>query len=486
MNTTDFAAIRRGLATFDASVNHTASGEGRPKVNEIFAPEQHAGALDPNTMIVLGARGAGKSFWAGVLGNDDTRVVAAEAYPQLRLDRVTVKMGFTGQENDGSVTRATIDYQVPVGEENSRGLLLWRCVVLRTVQSVFDPVAQQQTIGALMKHYADPEEWETDCAVADKRLASSGKKVVVIFDALDALAIEWGRLRNLIDALLEVAWSMRGYNAIRLKLFLRPDQIRDLGLRFVELPKLLAGATNLRWSSTDLYGMLFAKLGTTEDNECLEAFSRLLAEEDIPPVPNSLRKFKTWPLTSQKSAQARIFIRLAGTYMGRSKKKGNTYDYPLNHLADGHGQVTSRSFLTLMIWAARHQPHSPDLALSAEGIRYGLREASKTRVEQLAIEFKWIKRALSPLARMQVPCAASDIILRWEMTKTIEAIVTAAARQEFLPPFQPEMPGHAYEKLIETFVRIGVLAIRKDARYDMPDLFRVAAKLLKKGGVAPV
>jgi hypothetical protein len=43
-----------------------------------------------------------------------------------------------------------------------------------------------------------------------------------------------------------------------------------------------------------------------------------------------------------------------------------------------------------------------------------------------------------------------------------------------------------YEKLIGTFVRIGVLSIRKDMRYDMPDLFRVAAKLLKKSGVAPV
>ena len=486
MNASDFAAIRRGLGSFDASVNHTASGEGRPKANEIFAPEQHAGALDPNTMIVLGARGAGKSFWAGVLGYDDTRFVAAEAYPHLRLDRVAVKMGFTGQEKDGSVTRAAIDYQVPDGEENSRGLLLWRCVVLRAVQSVFDPDAQQQTIGTLMKHYADPEEWEADCAVADNRLESSGKKVIVIFDALDALAIEWDRLRNLIDALLEVAWSMRGYSAVRLKLFLRPDQIRDLGLRFVELPKLLAGATNLRWSSTDLYGMLFAKLGTTKDSECLEAFSRLLAEENIPPVPDSLRKFKAWPLTNKKSVQARIFTRLAGLYMGRGKKKGNTYDWPINHLADGHGEVTSRSFLTLMIWAARHQPHATDLALSAEGIRYGLREASKTRVEQLAIEFKWIKRALSPLARMQVPCFESEIIQRWELTKTIEAIATAATRQEFLPPFQPERPEHAYEKLIETFVRIGVLSIRKDARYDMPDLFRVAAKLLKKGGVAPV
>jgi hypothetical protein len=171
--------------------------------------------------------------------------------------------------------------------------------------------------------------------------------------------------------------------------------------------------------------------------------------------------------------------------MGRGKKKGNTYDWPLNHLADGHGEVTSRSFMSLMVQAARYQPSPSDQAISAEGIRHGLREASKTRVEQLAIEFKWIKRALSPLARMQVPCVATDIIQRWEMTETIEAIDLAATQQQFLPPFPPSAPGSAHEKLIEAFVRIGVLSIRKDTRYDMPDLFRVAAKLLKKGGVAP-
>jgi hypothetical protein len=167
-------------------------------------------------------------------------------------------------------------------------------------------------------------------------------------------------------------------------------------------------------------------------------------------------------------------------------EKGNTYDWPLNHLADGHGSVTSRSFLTLMIHAARYQGQPFDEGLSPRGIQHGLREASKTLVEQLAMEFKWIKRALAPLASLQMPCAPSNIIQRWEATETIKAIEVAAVRMRFLPPFPPESPEHKYEKLIETFVRIGVLSIRKDLRYDMPDLFRVAAKLLKKGGVAPV
>jgi hypothetical protein len=34
--------------------------------------------------------------------------------------------------------------------------------------------------------------------------------------------------------------------------------------------------------------------------------------------------------------------------------------------------------------------------------------------------------------------------------------------------------------------KIGVMFSRKDGRLDMPDLFRVAAKLLKKGSTAPL
>jgi hypothetical protein len=157
----------------------------------------------------------------------------------------------------------------------------------------------------------------------------------------------------------------------------------------------------------------------------------------------------------------------------------------MNHLADGHGEVTPRSFLTLAIEAARHHPLPVVQAISAEGIRHGLREASKVRVNQLELEFPWIKRVLAPLARLRVPCTLSALTDRWKETGTIQAVMARARAQEFLPPFDPNAEGNADERLIRTLVRIGVLTVRSDARFDMPDLFRVAARLSKKGGVAP-
>lgn len=482
---TDFALIRSALAQLDISASHAASGEYRPTVEEIFAPEHHAGALDPNTTIVLGARGAGKSFWAGVLGHENTKALAHAAFPKIGLDDLRVSFGYTGVANDGSVSKATIDGQVPLGDEEGRGGRLWRCVILRAFQRSLHPGLPPQTISSLMNQYEDAEEWENDCRRLDERAVSEGVRTLILFDALDSLATSWNRLRDLLDALLAVAWEIRGYESVRVKLFLRPDQIRDLGLRFVELPKMLSGATNLTWTGQDLYGMLYVRLGTVSGGEEREAIKDLFALEGISLPPSNIRRVKNWPLSHDRKSQDRIFTRLAGRYMGKGHKKGKTYDWPLNHLSDGHGEVTPRSFLTLVISAARKSPAMTNQALNPESIRAGLRDASRVRVNQLDVEFPWIKRVLLPLARLQVPCSSDSIVRRWDETNTISALDKRAHRGEFLPPFERSGEGTPPERLIARLVRIGVLAHRFDGRIDMPDLFRVAANLLKKGGVAP-
>lgn len=66
---------------------------------------------------------------------------------------------------------------------------------------------------------------------------------------------------------------MRAYRAIKVKLFLRSDQIDDDALRFVELPKLRTGAVRLTWVGTDLYGLLYARLALTPEpaaNACIQ------------------------------------------------------------------------------------------------------------------------------------------------------------------------------------------------------------------------
>lgn len=474
--------LRSALADLDSSA--TATGTDRPSPSNMFAPEQHVGALDPDTTIVLGARGVGKSFWAGVLLHEDTKVVASAAFPNIDFNRMLVTTGYTGQNGDNSVSQETIDARIPEGAERKLGPLLWRCVLLRAAHIAIDRDAVPERIAAMMHRYADPEEWEEAMAAADATLRNRDKIAVVIFDALDGLALDWVRLRELTDALLQVSWSVRGFRSIRTKLFLRPDQMDELGLRFIELPKMLAGATTLRWTNTNLYGMLFARLALS-GGQAKAALNEIMKQVELPLVPASNHALRRWPLSYSRGAQLRAFELLAGAYMGRTNKKGRTYDWPTNHLADGHGEVTPRSFLVLMNSAARYETVPPMQVINAEGIKFGLQEASKVRLDQLATEYKWIKRVLLPLARLQVPCTVDMIIDRWAETETIKAVMEQAAQRHFLPPIPTAHEGDPDRKLILKLLNMGVLSRRPDGRYDMPDLFRVAAKLLRKGGVTP-
>lgn len=483
MTPADFLAVRTALAALPS--DHDASGSNRPTVEEIFSPEQHANALDPNTPIVVGARGTGKSFWAGVLEQSDTRAVAAAAYPTLGLDRLIVKPGYTGF--DGDVTSKTIDARVPAGRENETASDFWLAVIMRAAKSALNQSDEIATIRELMEQYADPEDWYREIKLLDDRLTKSEKILLITFDALDTISREWKRSSLLIDALFEVIWSLRARRSIRAKVFIRPEQLNDETLRFVELPKLRSGSVELDWTQVELYGLLFWRLAATSANE-EKGFSNFATQIGAPIPADFTSIRRRWSLIVDSDVQRNAMTLMAGAYLGSGKKSGGTYDWPYKHLGDASGEVTPRSFIKLFVEAAKFRQAPTEQVISAEGIRQGLREASKVRVDQLGLEYKWVKRALAPLAGLTVPCTLNAIAGRWTETNTIKLIMDAAANPDtgFLPPFPPGSKGDHDELLASAMERIGLFSSRADNRIDIPDLFRVAAMMLKKGGTTPI
>jgi hypothetical protein len=281
---------------------------------------------------------------------------------------------------------------------------------------------------------------------------------------------------------------MRAYRSIKLKLFLRPDQIDDDGLRFVELPKLRTGAIRLTWTRHDLYGLLFARIAQSATPSAAAAFKKLLRNEGIPIASADTILTRKWPLSLDEEKQARVMDTLAGSFMAGGPygyKKGKTYDWPVVHLSDAFDEVTPRSFLGLMISAAKFGPPPEDRVLTPDGIRHGLRAASKTRVDQLHQEFPWIKGVLAPLAGLLLPQDEKEVFKTWRSAKTVFQLLSDAEENNYLPPFPSEAKSNERD-LFTALERIGVMFRRKDERLDMPDLFRVAAKLLKKGGTTPL
>lgn len=479
----DLQAIRRAIASLPADVSNDAIGAHAPRLDEIYAPDAHAAALDIGAPVVLGARGTGKSFWAGVLGQDDLRGAADQAYPRLGLARLRVQFGYTGIEGPTGVGRDKLDACLPPDATNADARAFFWATVLRALAGAAG--TEVPDLHELMSVGHDIKERERRLSVADAERQQSRQTLLIIYDALDTVATTWPRRHLLTQALLEVVWAMRAYRTIRLKLFLRPDQIEDDSLQFVELPKLRTGAVHLTWSGLDLYGLLFARLTM---GEARKPFGDLLTSLSYrEPTRDQLLR-RQWPLSDSERDQRKLMTALAGPYMGDGEyayKKGDTYDWPLKHLSDAFEEVTPRSFLGLMIAAAKHGPSPAERALTSAGIQHGLRAASKTRVDQLHQEFPWIKGVLTPLAGLLLPQDESKVHLVWKKAKTLQAALDDSKLKGYLPPVEPSRTNHERE-LYAAMEKIGVMLRRKDGRIDMPDLFRVAAKLLKKGGTAPL
>lgn len=486
MRPTDYQKIRAGIAAISGDMSNDAVGAHAPKLHDLFAPEQHAAALDPATPIVVGSRGTGKSFWSGVLGQTETKVAAGKAYPSLHLHEVSVEFGYTGIGGENGIGVDALNQNVPPGATADQAKAFWWGTILRAAaRSGGD---SKTRLGQWVEEALDWEERERVLGKQDKRLRNNGKVLLIVFDALDTVATTWPRRRLLTEALFEVVWATRAYQAIKVKLFLRPDQIDDDALRFVELPKLRTGAVRLYWSGIDLYGLLFARLALSPNVEAKNAFASALKAAGIPMGDHETVLTRRWSLSNDGASQAAVMQILAGPFMSdgpHGYKKGKTYEWPTKHLADAFDEVTPRSFLGLMIAAARHGATPTDRVITADGIRHGLREASRTRVDQLHLEFPWIKGVLAPLAGLLLPQQERDVFAAWKAAKTVKVLREDAARQNYLAPFDPDKPA-GENSLFEAMERIGVMFRRKDNRVDMPDLFRVAARLLKKGGTAPL
>jgi len=487
-NSEDIFKIRDAIARFDPSASSTIVGADKVKLRDVFAPTSHSKALDPATTLVLGARGAGKSFWASVLYNSDTRHLAAELYPRLGLDRLQVQIGFGGVGRAG-VSKDVIDKLVPQGQERATAGLFWQAVIAGAALKVTEP-GQNHSPRTILDRLADPQDWADTMAEVDDKLLERGETLLIVFDALDAISEDWKRLSRIIDALMSSVWSLRGFNAIRAKLFMRADQLSELTLRFVELPKLRSGAAKLGWKQADLYGLMFARLAFDEGAE--KAFGRLLEAIGLGKVPGRQEELRTWKLSSHESHQEKLFMAMAGSFMGVGPRKGKTFDWPYNHLADGLGDVTPRSFLILMQNAAERSQSRDAGAfiLLPQTIRDGLRAASKVRIEQLNTEYPWIKRVLQPLAGLRVPAEPQVLFDAWAENATVEAAVKIARREHALPPVligssRKSDLSDQEPDLANRLIMMGVLTRRPDGRYDMPDLFRIGAALLKKGGVTP-
>src|SRR5581483_183575 len=103
--------------------------------------------------------------------------------------------------------------------------------------------------------------------------------------------------------------------------------------------KLRALTIRLAWHASELYGLLFSTL--SRDPASSAAFQKYVKEAGIGRVD-----------LDDQTQQRAIFSLIAGEFMGADHRRGRTYTWVIDHLADAFHETTPRSFLIALQRAA--------------------------------------------------------------------------------------------------------------------------------------
>ena len=458
-------------------------GDQPPEARLIYPPWSHAQALDPSTMVVAGIRGAGKSLWWAALLSKNHRRMLSRLLPKAGITEDTVvTAGFgSGIDVDSAPTK---DVLASLLQKGFAARDIWKAVVAWQVlgnEFGFPHDSWQQRVDAVKQNV---EDFERKFAHADRSLAAGRQLHLILFDALDTAADDWDSLRALLKGLLQVTLEMRGRLAVRMKMFLRPDMLEDSSVTsFPDSSKVLSSRVNLFWSRVDLYGLLWQHLGNASSGgeqfreACELQFSQTWEDaEGIWKIPFQMR--------IDPDLQRQIFHAITGPWMGRERRRGFPYTWLPNRLADAYGQASPRSFQASIRKAASTPlPPNWEYALHYDGIKGGVQDASQIRVREVEEDYPWVKVVMEPLrGNLVIPCALAEVEQLW----TAADVLARLKRGEFGGRLPPRRLNIGLTGLVDDLKDIGIFQTIGEDRIQMPDVYRVAFGLGRRGGVPPL
>ena len=469
----DLAPIRKAMASFEISPRVEPNEE--IDLERVFFPEGHRGVLDIKRQLVVGNRGMGKSFWTHALTNRDVREQLSRAYSFPKLADTDVIIGFNGSTKLSGVA-PTIEEIQEARRAGNDSELIWKAVILRAVRSLRAPGAILSFSDALNQFKVRSGDYARELTAADDELAKRGSSILIVFDALDRLAHEWGPIRELTKGLLLTVLGLQSFRSIRAKVFMRVDQFADNELfRFPDSSKIRNDRVDLKWHAYELYGLLIFEL---------------LRDRAAALVINGVAEFSNVQLAIPTGGrldlsphdQDVLVSAIAGEFMGRDRKRGRVYSWVPLHLGDAANNCSPRTFLTAWKTASEHVPSPQRLAVDYLGLNEGVRRASNARLTELREDYPWIDLVLEPLRRQFVPIQKADLFQLWRSHRVTEHILEQADQGVLAPIGMVIEDGQ--DALLQTMTQIAVMEERANGKINVPDIFRVEAEILRKGGVA--
>ncbi|HNN98226.1 MAG TPA: hypothetical protein PKI03_38440 [Pseudomonadota bacterium] len=482
----DAARIRQALRESLPEVDQAGADPDRPPAFT-YVPPSHAKALDPDVSVVEGIRGSGKSFWWAHLSSEPHRKFIGAAFPETRFgDQVRVEQGFGAQSSSTDAPSQEVLASLVEGGYSTR--VIWRAVLAHKAGfgAPFPSAAKWRDRVQWVR--SNPEDFDELLLQADLALQADGKTLVILFDALDRLGDEWATIRPLAKGLLQIALDLRATKRIRLKVFVRPDMLQDREIiGFPDASKLLARKAALVWRRADLYALLFQCLGNANHGG-LEF--RQVCQHSLGLAWTSSADAWLLPLAlrTDETVQEQAFIALAGKAMASGPsgyKRGKPYTWLVNHLQDGLDQVSPRSFFAAIRQAADETSDATGLPLDYKAIQSGVQAASQIRVDEITREdYPWVEIVMQPLkGKLTVPCSAKDMEALWDSDGTLQQLRDRLKRSPLGVKLPPQRLDEGVEGVLSDLASLGLVKRLADGRVQMPDLYRIAFGLGRRGGV---
>ncbi|WP_437925389.1 hypothetical protein WMF37_41020 [Sorangium sp. So ce291] len=445
-------------------------------------------ALDPNAILVVGERGAGKTELFRVLGSGQGFAAMGAIRPGETLDLIA-GFGRVLQQQTDQPSAASAQNTIAQGDE-AGWQAFWLGMLAARLLSSGQPLDLAEEVSTALREPARLDVWlprvasAFDSVVAaldglDKRLRQSRQTVIVAYDELDRVVPSYVGLFPAVRTLLAL-WLdwWRRWERLRPKIILRDDLWESRLLGFPDASKLNAHRVELTWSPLSLYQMAIKRM--LNGPVVLANFVRAGALHHGHPLEVQHDPLLGVVPSLDEDAFYAVVAAFVGEYMGANPRKGSSYWWIPNHVADARGRALPRPFLQLIALAARsareRAARSSDEVgplLVPSDLFNGMPRTSEIRLTELEEQRVW----LEPLRR-----AFEDGSVPMERTEVIERLRSIAWPDENDLRAPPTTDA---ERLLEDYLApMGLIEVRLDGRVNVPDIYRHGLKLRRKGGIA--
>ena len=471
---------------FETALPYAAHAETTREPGHIYMPSGHYKAIALDRPLVVGDRGAGKSFWLKSLVDPARRNLIGRVFNFPSLLQCDVMTGFDPSATGNYPVPRELATLIKTGVEPSD---IWHTVM---VQACLPSI-----IPAEIDAWSDKIAWvNTQSEVVAKQLreknatlAAEGKSLLIAFDGLDRLATTWKSAIVLVRGLLQTQLDFSKYTHLRTKAFIRPDLFSAPEIRrFPDASKLVSLAVKLEWDAIDLYGLMWQYLANSSDTIASAAFRSFCETSELFKWSSSDGQlfFLSEEVKHDESRQQALFHKIAGKTMGGARS-GNTWTWLPNHLSDAHRYTSPRSFLVALRSAAvdskKRKYVGSEYALHTASIKEGVSSASEVRRNELAEDFPWIQDIFTPLKGLALPARRQDVVGRWRKANTLAALHDATNGQDNPIPLPEKISDNEPGSILLALEQLGLCRMLDDGRVDFPDIVRVNAGMTRKGGV---